>query len=44
MGKKTQFSRAKVAPIVAEIAAGTFSDVSRKILLPKDRLKELVLT
>jgi hypothetical protein len=27
MGKETQFSRVEVAPVVAEIFAGTFSDV-----------------
>ena len=31
MGKEAQFARAEVAPVVAEIFAGTFSDVRRSL-------------
>jgi len=34
MGKETQFSRVEVAPVVAEIFAGTFSDVPA-IVVPR---------
>jgi hypothetical protein len=42
MGKETQFSRAEVAPVIAEIFAATYADLEKN--RPNFRLPQFDLT